>query len=189
MERAVEWFVAVTAAVVGLSHLLRPGDWAEVFRQLHRWGRPGAFANGAMSLVAGSAVIAGHPSWAWPGAVLTAFGWLLIAKAMVCFLAPDKALRSMERGGRSPRGFVVAGLLALAVAGWACYCLWFRATAVERGAAPDRAASQSCAIQSSGNGPGRGAFSFDHRAYCRCQFAFDMVRPTCYKARASDSVV
>ena len=47
MERVVEWFVAVTAAVVGLSHLLRPGDWAEAYRQLHRCGRPGAFAKGA----------------------------------------------------------------------------------------------------------------------------------------------
>ena len=46
MERAVEWFVAITATVVGFSHLLRPGDWMEAFRQLHRQGRPGAFANG-----------------------------------------------------------------------------------------------------------------------------------------------
>ena len=131
MERAVEWLVAVSAAVVGLSHLLRPGVWAEAFRQLHRLGLPGAFVNGAMSLVPGAAVVAGHGSWAWPGGVLTAFGWLLIAKAAVCFLAPDLALRSMERGGRSPRAFVAAGLLLLAIAGWACYCLWRRATDAE----------------------------------------------------------
>ena len=124
MERAVESFVAITSLVVGASHLLRPGDWAEAFRQLHRCGRPGAFANGGLSLVPGAALVAGHGSWAWPGAVLTAFGWLLIGKAAVCFLAPDKALRSMGRGGRSPRGFVAAGLLLLAVAGWTCYCLW-----------------------------------------------------------------
>src|SRR3954469_17173475 len=112
MERAVEWFVAVTAVVVGLSHLLRPGDWAEAFRQLHRCGRPGAFANGALSLVPGAAIVAGHGSWAWPGAVLTGFGWLLVAKGLICLLAPDKALRSMARGAGAPRGFVVAGLLA-----------------------------------------------------------------------------
>jgi hypothetical protein len=141
MEGTVEWFVAVTAAVIGLSHLLRPGDWAEAFRQLHRCGRPGAFVNGALSLAAGAAVVAGHGSWAWPGAVLTAFGWLLIAKAAVCFLAPDKALRSMERGGRSPRGFIAAGLLLLVVAAWACYCLWHRAanTGPSTAPAPTRA--------------------------------------------------
>jgi len=139
MERVVEWFVAITAAVIGLSHLLRPGDWAEAYRLLHRCGRPGAFTNGALSLVPGAAVVAGHGSWTWPGAVLTAFGWLLIAKAAVCFLAPDKALRSMERGGRSPRGFVAAGLLLLAVAGWACYCLSRRAADADPSAAADPA--------------------------------------------------
>ena len=123
MERAVEWFVAVTALAVGASHILRPGDWAEAFSQLHRCGRPGAFVNAALSLVPGAAIVAGHASWAWPGAVLTAFGWLLVAKGLICLLAPDMALRSMARGASAPRGFVVAGLLALAIGGWACYCL------------------------------------------------------------------
>jgi hypothetical protein len=123
MERAVEWYIAVTAAVIGLSHLLRPSDWAEAFSQLHRCGRPGAFANGALTLVPGAAVVAGHGSWGWPGSVLTAFGWLLIAKAAVCFLMPDKALGSMERGAHCPGGFFGAGLFLLAVAGWTCYCV------------------------------------------------------------------
>lgn len=129
MERAIEWFVAVTAAIVGLSHILRPNDWAEAFRQLHRLGRPGAFVNGALSLSAGAVVVAGHGSWQWPGAVLTVFGWLLVVKAALCFLAPDKALRSMAHGGRTPRGFVVAGVLLLAVAAWAGGCSWLGADA------------------------------------------------------------
>ena len=124
MERVVEWFVAITAGVVGLSHLLRPGDWAEAYGQLHRCGRPGAFANGALHLAPGALLVAGHPSWGWPGAVLTGLGWLLVAKAAVCFLAPQWALRSMERGSHSPRGFVAAGVVLLAVGGWVCYCLW-----------------------------------------------------------------
>jgi hypothetical protein len=123
VERAVEWFVAVTSFAVGSSHLLRPGDWAEAYRQLHRCGRPGAFANGGLHLAAGAVIVAGHGSWAWPGALLTGFGWLLTAKGVACLLVPDKALRSMERGSRSCRGFVVAGALLLAVGGWACYCL------------------------------------------------------------------
>ena len=51
VERSVEWFVAVTALIVGASHLLRPKDWADTFRQLHECGRPGAFINGALTLV------------------------------------------------------------------------------------------------------------------------------------------
>jgi hypothetical protein len=126
VERTVEWFVAVTALAVGASHLLRPGDWAEAFRQLHRCGRPGAFVNGGLSLVVGASIVAGHGTWVWPGALLTGFAWLLVAKGSLCLLAPDIALRSMARGSESPRGFVIAGLFALAIGGWACYCLWQR---------------------------------------------------------------
>lgn len=123
MERAVEWFVAVTSLVIGASHILRAGDWVEAYRQLHRWGRPGGLANGVIALFPGAAIVAGHGSWAWPGAVVTAFGWLLVVKGTVCCLAPDKALRSMERGS-STTGFVAAGGMLLALGGWTCYCLW-----------------------------------------------------------------
>ena len=122
MEREVEWFVAITALAIGASHLWRPKDWVEAYRQLHACGRPGAFVNGAMHLITGAAIVAGHGSWAWPGAVLTALGWLLVAKGAVCFLAPDRALRSMALG--SHRGFVVGGAILLTIGGWACYCLW-----------------------------------------------------------------
>jgi hypothetical protein len=124
MAQAVEWFVAITGLVIGASHLLRPADWAEAYGMLHRCGRPGAFVNGAVTLVPGALIVAGHPYWRWPGALLTGFGWLLVAKAMVCFLAPPLALRSMRRGSVSPRGFVVGGVAMLAIAGWACYCLF-----------------------------------------------------------------
>jgi hypothetical protein len=124
VERAVEWFVAVTAFAVGASHALRPGDWAEAFRRLHGLGRPGAFVNGGLTLAVGAVIIAGHGSWDWPGAVLTGFGWLLVAKGVGCLLLPDKALRSMARGADAPRGFVAAGVIALAIGAWACYCLW-----------------------------------------------------------------
>ena len=83
--------------------------------------------NGALSLVAGAVIVAGHWSWEWPGAVLTGFGWLLVGKGVACLLAPDTGLRSMERGGRAPGGFVAAGVVLLLVGGWACYCLWRRA--------------------------------------------------------------
>jgi uncharacterized protein YjeT (DUF2065 family) len=127
MPEATEWFVAITAFVVGASHVARPRDWAEAFRQLHRCGRLGAFINGGLSLTTGAVVVAGHWSWVWPGGVLTGFGWLLVVKGLLCLLAPDKALRSMARGGESPRAFIFAGLVSLAIGVWACYCLWQRA--------------------------------------------------------------
>ncbi|QEH31951.1 hypothetical protein OJF2_04180 [Aquisphaera giovannonii] len=123
MEQAVEWFVFVTSMVVGLSHAVRADDWVEVYARLHRAGRPGAFANGALSLIIGAGVVSGHGGWSWPGAVLTAFGWLMILKGATCFLAPDRALRSMERAPSRAR-FVAGGIALLAMAAWAGYCLW-----------------------------------------------------------------
>jgi hypothetical protein len=128
VERAVEFFVAITACAVGASHIYRPCDWAGLFQQLHRCGRPGAFANGGLTLTMGAAIVAGHGSWLWPGAVITAFGWLLVAKGVGSLIAPDQALRSMEHGAARPLGFVAGGVLAMAIGGWACYCLWCRSS-------------------------------------------------------------
>ena len=50
MGRTVDWYLAITLFVVGLSHLLRPGDWSEVYRQLHACGHMGAFINDGLSL-------------------------------------------------------------------------------------------------------------------------------------------
>jgi hypothetical protein len=123
MERSVEWFFAITAVVVGVSHVLRSADWAEAFRQLHGCGRGGAFVNGGLSLIPGAAIVAGHGSWAWPGGLVTLFGWLLVAKGVVCLILPDKALQSMARGAGSPRGFVGAGVVLMVLGVWTWYCL------------------------------------------------------------------
>jgi len=124
MESAVEWFVAITCAIVGVSHITQRDAWAEAYARLHRAGRAGAFANGAISLVPGALVAAGHPIWTWPAAVLTIFGWLMIAKGAICFLTPEKALRSMAHGASTPRSFVPGGVVLLAMSGWAAWCVW-----------------------------------------------------------------
>jgi hypothetical protein len=89
VAEAVEWHIAITPLVVGASHVARLRDWAEAFRQLHRCGRPGARANGVLSLVPRAAIVAGRGSRAWPGAVPIGFGWLLVARGLVCLLAPE----------------------------------------------------------------------------------------------------
>ena len=124
MERAVEWFVAITSLAAGVSHMVRSADWADAYRQLHACGRPGAFVNGGLCLAPGALIVAAHGSWDWPGAVITLFGWLLVGKGVVCLLAPGLTLQSMERGSRSQRGFVVAGAALLAIGAWGFFCLW-----------------------------------------------------------------
>jgi hypothetical protein len=109
MERAVEWFVAVTSFVIGASHILRSGDWAEAYRQLHRCGRPGAFANGALSLMVGAAVVAGHSSWAWPGAVLTAFARSRGSRSSLWASLLRRPGRKLAVGGRAAGRIFAAG--------------------------------------------------------------------------------
>jgi hypothetical protein len=124
MDHTVEWFIAIAALVIGASHVVLPADWAEAFRRLAGLGRVGAFVNGGLTLAVGAALVAGHQTWTWPEGVVTTFGWLMVAKGAVCFLAPDAALRSMERGAQSPRGFIVGGAMLVAIGAWAGYCAW-----------------------------------------------------------------
>jgi hypothetical protein len=118
MERAIEIFAVVQLTVIGLSHIVFHRAWAEFFVWLTSRGRPGAFANGFMSLAFGSIVVAFHQVWSGLPMVLTVVGVLSLVKAASCFLFPDAALRSMGRAtpARS-REFIAAGLVALAIAG------------------------------------------------------------------------
>jgi hypothetical protein len=125
MERATEWFTLLTCIIVGLSHILQAKAWAEVFARLHRLGKPGAFANGALSLIPGTAFVVAHPVWSGPGIVLTLLGWALLLKGAVCFLAPSLALRSMSKAGASDgRPFIIGGVVALIISGILGYALW-----------------------------------------------------------------
>jgi hypothetical protein len=123
MEHSIEWFMLVTSVIIGLSHVCYPGEWGAAFAAMHRAGRPGAFANGGLSLVMGAAIVAGHPVWSGPAVVVTVLGYLNIVKAAVCFLSPDRALQSMQRGS-SGRGFRAGGGVLLALSVWVGYCLW-----------------------------------------------------------------
>ncbi|MCY2965415.1 MAG: hypothetical protein NT069_17575 [Planctomycetota bacterium] len=114
----------MSTLIVAVSHILRPADWATLFRQLHELRRTGAFINGMITLIPGAMIVAGHWVWSFPGIVVTLYGLLLVVKSAVCLLFPDVALRSMRRGGDSPRGFIGAGVVLLCLSVWTCYSLW-----------------------------------------------------------------
>ena len=46
MERSVEVLAIILFGVTGLSHILQPRAWAELFMLLHGKGEPGAFGTG-----------------------------------------------------------------------------------------------------------------------------------------------
>ena len=76
------------------------------------------FANGFLSLTAGSLIFSFHRVWSGIPLVLTVFGLLNLLKASICFLLPAQAMRSMQRVSvERSREFIVAGVFSLAIAG------------------------------------------------------------------------
>jgi hypothetical protein len=124
MERAIEILAVIQLTVIGLSHIVHHRAWAEFFIWLRGKGDPGVFANGFLSLTAGSLIFSFHRVWSGIPLVLTVFGILNILKAANCFLFPARAMRSMERVSlERSREFVAAGAMSLAIAAVLAYGL------------------------------------------------------------------
>ena len=117
MEHALQIFVVVQLTVIGLSHIVHHRAWAEFFIWLRSKGSAGVFANGFLSLTAGSLIFSFHRVWSGIPLVLTVFALLNLLKAASCFLLPELAMRSMQRVSvERSREFVVAGVISLAIA-------------------------------------------------------------------------
>src|SRR5215203_1150168 len=117
MERAIEILAVIQLTIIGLSHIVHHRAWAEFIIWLRSKGDPGVFANGFLSLTAGSLIFGFHRVWSGIPLVLTVFGILNILKAASGFLFPARAMRSMERVSlERSRDFVAAGFISLALA-------------------------------------------------------------------------
>lgn len=97
MQRNIEIFAAVQFLVIVLSHMLQPRAWAEFFIILRGKGHAGVFANGFLSLIFGSVIVAFHNVWGGLPTVLTVIGWAQLVKAFIAFVVPRWSLRSMDR--------------------------------------------------------------------------------------------
>jgi uncharacterized protein YjeT (DUF2065 family) len=125
MERSIEIFALVHLVAMGLSHVIKHKAWAELFIGLAKAGRPGVFAHGFLSLWFGSVIAGFYGVWNDIGVALTGFGWLLVLKALHCFIFPDAALRSLQSVSRdSSWKFIPAGVLFLGIATAIAYRLW-----------------------------------------------------------------
>lgn len=109
---------------MGLSHLRQQQAWREFFLLLHSKGRPGAFANGFLTLITGSLIVSFHNVWSGPPVILTLIGWAYLFKSTAIFVNPDWNLGSMARVQNAPRQkFLVAGFGLLAVALMLAICI------------------------------------------------------------------
>lgn len=124
LAKAVELYAVVHFTVIGLSHVRQPAAWVRFFQLLCAHGTTGAFANGFLSLMFGSIIVAFHNIWEGGAIVLTLIGWAQIVKASVNFLAPEVGLRSMSRVSLERLWeFQAGGAILLLIAGWLMFRL------------------------------------------------------------------
>jgi hypothetical protein len=124
LELAIEAFAAINFLVIGVSHMLQPRAWVEFFERLRAVGRPGAFANGFLTLLMGSLIVAFHNVWTGIPAILTFMGWVFVLKSAIVFVSPETGLRSMSMAkAQDSKSYVVAGLVLVGVAALLCYHL------------------------------------------------------------------
>jgi len=117
-SQAVELLIAVSLIVIGLSHIIAHKAWGEFFEKLVALGRPGAFANGFLTLVPGTIVVGFHQIWSGIPVIVTLLGWAWVIKGTLIFLYPDRGVRSMQRVNQNnSRLFIVPGIIMLIVAG------------------------------------------------------------------------
>lgn len=122
MEQATQVFAAVSFLVIGLSHLAQPNAWVAYYQALAARGTPGVFLEGFLLLNFGAFIVAFHNVWDGPAMVLTLIGWSQLLKGAGRFLAPEAALRVMQR--ITPERawyFQAGGVFALALSGF----LWW----------------------------------------------------------------
>lgn len=124
MERAIQIFAVINFLIIGLSHVARPRAWCDFFLLLRGKGAAGGFVNGFLSLWFGSVIVTFHQVWTGIPLVLTVIGWMQVLKALLIFVVPGYAERSLEKAPiENPKSFVAAGVLLLAVGALLIYHL------------------------------------------------------------------
>jgi hypothetical protein len=122
MEQGIQVFAAIGFLVIGLSHLFQPKGWVAFYQALAARGTVGVFLEGFLLLNFGAIIVAFHNFWHWPGIVLTLIRWSQVLKGLGRFVAPQAALRVLQR--ITPERawyFQVGGAFALLLSGF----LWW----------------------------------------------------------------
>lgn len=115
-QSAIQFMMCIGCLLMGLSHIVQPGLWRGYFVGLREQGFAGVLTRTMLfELWPAVAIVALHQVWSGPGIVLTVYGWLLLGKCAVSLLAPQIGLRSIGLAGGSPRSFVVAGAMLMAL--------------------------------------------------------------------------
>jgi uncharacterized protein YjeT (DUF2065 family) len=93
----IEVFAVVNFVVIGLSHVLQPKVWVELFVAMRSLGRAGVFLNGMLSLLVGSIIVSFATDWHGAAALLPLIGWAQVVKGVVSLTRPEAGMRGLMR--------------------------------------------------------------------------------------------
>jgi hypothetical protein len=116
VERRVEIFAALTYFALGLSHIVQPVAWAELFLLLKSQGKAGVFLDGFINLLLGAIIVSFHNVWHGLAMVVTIIGWGQVIKGLRIMVLPQIHLNQIDRRISLERAWIFRPAGAMLVA-------------------------------------------------------------------------
>ena len=127
MEIAIERLVALCCFVIGLSHIVQPRAWAELFIEWRSKGTTGVFYTGLLHVNLGALIVAFHNVWSGLPMIVTLLGWGWTLKGLFYLTCPKFAMKALRRVSvERAHEFVIAGAVVVVVALVIAYSLFVR---------------------------------------------------------------
>lgn len=124
MEAAIERLLALSCFVIGLSHIVQPRTWAELFIDWRGKGNVGVFYTGLLHFTFGALTVAFHNVWSGIPLIVTLLGWGWTLKGLLYLTVPQFAMKSLSRVSvERAHEFVIAGVVLVAIALLIAYSL------------------------------------------------------------------
>jgi uncharacterized protein YjeT (DUF2065 family) len=127
MEVALERLVALCCFVVGVSHIVQPRAWAELFIHWRAKGNVGVFYTALLHFTFGALIVAFHNVWRGLPMIVTLLGWGWTLKGLLYLTSPAHGMKMLNRVSVDRAWeFIVAGAVLVAVSIVIAYSLFAR---------------------------------------------------------------